>query len=234
MNDEIKNTYHKSIDFWNKSLVYTAADFEDGINKEEDWKNIGSSGLFALMSSNTVGWNNVLDYGCGTGWMDVILAKNGADRIKAVDVAPNAVESAKLYSKAFDADSNIDFEAINTLWLATQPEATYDYAVCCNVLDVVPVEVAEDIMINLSRVCKPGATVLVTLNPYFTEAMRSREGITYEDPYMYVNGILRVNNHTDDEWTALFLKYFNVKKLEYFKWDAEDKKSRRFYHLTVR
>lgn len=230
MNEELKNNYDRSIDFWNQALVFSAGDF-DGIDKAKDWKDIGSTGLFELMSKAVSGWDNVLDYGCGTGWADVILAKGGAGRIKAVDVAQSAVESAKLYAAAFDSADAVSYEAVDVNWLGAQPKATYDYALCCNVLDVIPMEVAEGIIADLSKVCKKGAKVLVTLNPFFTEEMRNRDGVTYEAPYMYVNGILRVNNHTDEEWSDIFSRYFTIDKLEHFKWDAEQVERRRLFHL---
>lgn len=234
MNKEMKQEYKKSIDFWNESQHYTAEDFGDDVNKDEDWKSIGSESLFTLMSEAVKDWDNVLDYGCGTGWMDVILAKAGAKRIKAVDVAEQAVASARLYAGAFGADSCVDYEAVDVDWLGSAPADTYDYAVCCNVLDVIPTEVTGSIIENLARVCKPGARVLITLNPYFTEAMRSRDGVEYRDPYLFVGGILRVNNHTDDEWREMLSKHFEIEGLDYFRWDVESKDMRRFFRLKVK
>lgn len=231
MNNEMKKIYDKSIDFWNQALICSEADFAE-VDKDNDWKDIGSTQLFNLIKDSTEGWDNVLDYGCGAGWADVILAMNGAKKVKAVDVAPNAVESAKLYFSAFSSEDVIDYEAVDVNWLAGVPDETYDCAICCNVLDVIPTEVAEDIIKNLARVCRPGSKVIITLNPFFTEEMRNRDGVTYEAPYMYIGGILRVNNHTDEEWTKLFSRHFTVSRLNHFKWDAEQKEGRRFYLLT--
>lgn len=231
MNETMKSNYEKSIDFWNQAQIYSEADFEGEIDQNEDWKEIGSAGLCSLMTEAVKGWENVLDYGCGTGWLDVILAKNGVKGIKAVDVAENAVNSAKLYAKAFICAEIIDYEAVDVDWLAGRPENIYNHAVCCNVLDVVPDEVAESILENLARVCKPGATVLVTMNPHFTDEQCHREGMTYEPPYLYVNGVLRVNNRSDEEWTGILEKYFTFEKLVHFKWDAEQEVHRRLFYL---
>lgn len=50
------------------------------IDLDEDWKQIGSEKLLELLCSEVKGWNNILDYGCGSGWADVLFVKNGADR----------------------------------------------------------------------------------------------------------------------------------------------------------
>lgn len=234
MNEDMKNIYDRSIEFWNNALHYTEEDFQGGVDQDSDWKEIGSASLCALLTDAVAGWDNVLDYGCGSGWADVILQRAGAGRIKGVDVAANAIASARLYAKAFGADRSIDYEAVDVSWLAMQPSDTYDHAICCNVLDVIPTEVSESIIEQLARVCKPGASVIVTLNPYFTEGMRNREGTTYQDPYLYVNGILRVNNHTDDEWKAMLSKYFTIEGLDHFRWDVETADIRRFYRLRVK
>lgn len=235
MNDKLKEIYDSSIDFWNKAQIYSEEELKDC--EKDDWKNIGSESLFSLINKSVEGFNRdakVLDYGCGTGWLDVILSKNDFTNVKSVDVACNAVESAKLYSKAFECDSLIDYEVVDVDWISNQDEKYYDYAFCINVLDVVPNEVSKSIIENVAKVCKPGACVIFAMNPYFTEAMRNREGCEYDDPYFYVNGILRVNNHTDAEWQAMLSKYFEIEALEHFKWDGEQADRRRFFILKVK
>lgn len=232
MNDELKTNYDKAMDFWNQALIYKKEDFA-GVDKDTDYKEIGSALLFEIMSREVKGMKNVLDYGCGTGWLDVIMARNGVEGIKAVDVAANAIDSARLYAEAFDSLGAVDYEAVDTDWLSAQPENTYDGVACCNVLDVIPTEVAESIVKNLARVCRPGSKVLITLNPFFTGDSLKREGSVYEEPYLYINGILRVNNHSDEEWSRLFEKYFKVVKLEHFRWDMEQENRRRFYVLEA-
>lgn len=231
MNEEMKQKYEEAIEFWNKALCYSEEDFQGETDKNEDWKAIGSESLYKLMCEKTAGLKNVLDYGCGNGWLEVIMAKNGVTGITAVDVAPQAVSSAKLYAKAFDVVDGIDFKAVNVDWLSKEPGDSYDNAVCCNVLDVIPTEVSESILENLARVCKKGATVLITLNPCFSADQLSREGMEYKAPYLFMNGVLRVNNHDDEFWKELMTRYFEVQELKYFKWDQETKEARRFFIL---
>lgn len=232
MNNELKKDYDNSVNFWNQSMASNPEDYDGEINQDEDWKEIGSASLCKLMSEAVKGWDNVLDYGCGSGWADVLLAKNGVRKIKAVDVAENAVASAGYYAKAFESEEYIDFEAVSVDWLANQAPETYDHAINCNVLDVVPDEIAEGIIEGLAKVCKKNATLLITMNPYFGDAYRNREGFDFRDNYLYVNNVLRVNNHTDEEWTTMLSKYFTVDNLKHFRWDVEQADSRRLFYLT--
>ena len=135
---------------------------------ETDWRNLESETLCAIFDKIT-NLDNVLDYGCGSGWADVYLIKNGSDRVTAVDVSENGIISAKL-----------------------------------------------------KRVCKKGGQVIIGMNPYFEREMFSnRENIIFEGAYMYVDGILPINNHTDEEWLERIKKYFTVEKVEYYRMNQE-------------
>ncbi len=232
MNEQMEKDYEKSVEFWNNVLASAPEDYEGEINQDEDWKQIGSESLFKLLCREVQGWNNILDYGCGSGWASVLFVKNGADKVHGVDVAANAIVSAGYYAKAFLAEDCIKFEAVSTDWLNNQPDNQYDHAFSVNVLDVVPDEVAEDIIRGLSKVCKKGAKILIGLNPCFRDAELTREGCEYKDHYLFVNDILRVNNHTDEEWTQMLSKYFKVDRLEHFKWDVESQERRRLFYLS--
>lgn len=232
MNEQMEKDYQSSVEFWNKAMISAPEDYEGEINRDEDWKQIGSETLLKLVSAEVKGWNNILDYGCGSGWADVLLVKSGADKVFGVDVSPNAITSAKYYAKAFQTLDSIQFEAISTDWLDGQAENQYDYAFCVNVLDVVPDEVAEDIILGLSKVCKKGAKLLIGMNPCFEGAELTRDGFACKEHYLYINDILRVNLHTDKEWTEMLSKYFKVERLEHFKWDAETKERRRLFYLS--
>lgn len=224
--------YEKSIDFWNESQASKPEDYEGEIDVNEDWKQIGSESLLKLMSEAVKNWENVLDYGCGSGWAEPVLVKNGVKTIKAVDVAANAVKSAGYYAKAFKVADEIDFEAVSLDWLVNQPKEQYDHAICCNVLDVVPDDISKDIIKNLACACKKGATLLVTMNPNFPKETGEREGFEFKGSLLFVNGVLRVNCHSDEEWSDMFKEYFNVDRLEHFRWDVEQSDNRRLFYLT--
>ena len=51
------------------------------------------------------------------------------------------------------------------------------------------------------------------MNPYFEREMFSnRENIIFEGAYMYVDGILPINNHTDEEWLERIKNILRLKK----------------------
>lgn len=232
MNEQMRSDYKKAMAFWDQALASSPEDYESGIDPAEGWKKGCSETLLALLCEGVKGWDNVLDYGCGTGWASVLLVKNGARRVTAVDVAPNAIASAGYYAKAFEVRENITFEAVTPEWLSAQDEDRYDHAISVNVLDVVPDEIAEGIIRGLSKVCKKGATLLIGLNPYLEGESLTKDGRVYTDHYLYIGDILRLSNHTDEEWTEMLSKCFKVERLEYFKWDQEARKARRLFYLT--
>lgn len=73
------------------------------------------------------------------------------------------------------------------------------------------------------------------MNPYFEKEMFSnRENIIFEGAYMYVDGILPINNHTDEEWLERIKKYFTVEKVEYYRMNQEKEGvKRRLFFLRV-
>lgn len=232
MNEQMKKDYENAMEFWNKALTSAPEDYEGEVDIANDWKQIGSESLLQLLCDEGKDWNNILDYGCGSGWASVVFAKNGAVNVLGVDVVPNAIESAGYYVKTFQETEHIKLKTVSTNWLKEQSENQFEHALSMNVLDVVPDEVAKDIICDLSKVCKKGATLLIGMNPCFEGEELTKDGCTYKDHYLFVNDILRVNNHTDEEWSKLFSAYFKVERVEHFKWDGEPKERRRLFYLS--
>lgn len=231
MKEEIKKKYEESKQFWNNSLVITEEEFAE-VNQETDWKEIGSEGLLKLCDS-LKNFHNVLDYGCGMGSIDTYLVKTVSDRLTGVDLSENAIASAKLYAKAFHVEDQTEFFAVNEDWLSKQEKDIFDNAICVNVVDVVPDEISMSIIEHLSRVVKRGGRVVIAMNPYLDEDYgKGSDRVSRDGSYIFVDGVLRMNSHTDEEWTNMLTKYLQIEKLEYFKWDEEpDGVKRRFFIL---
>jgi len=49
---------------------------------------------------------------------------------------------------------------------------------------------------------------------------------------LYVNDVLRLVSLSDEEWTAIFSRYFKVIRLEHFSWQGEENETRRLFYLT--
>jgi SAM-dependent methyltransferase len=54
----------------------------------------------------------ILDLGCGTGWLSVILAKRGFS-VKGVDISPVAIEIANQRARANNVEDKVDFEVMS-------------------------------------------------------------------------------------------------------------------------
>ena len=225
--------YLDLVEFWNNSFALSEEDKREfaNINPEEDYKGLAPSqkqfdALVALSKQE-----NILDYGCGTGWASIIMAKNGAKKITAVDVASNSIEMLDCYAKAFKVEDIIKGIAIDENWLGSQKEETFDGLFCSNVIDVVPLEMAKDIVKNSERVVKKDARVIFSLNFYADpEAMKAR-GAEINGPHVYINGVLRLTSLKDEEWLDIFKEFYEVEEVIYYAWPGEPKETRRLFIL---
>lgn len=227
------NSYKNLVEFWNNCFEMNDEDKKqvfDSINIEEDWKAMAPSPKLFDAVSTFKDKENVLDYGCGSGWASIIMAKSGVKKITAVDVAPNSIEMLNLYKEAFKVSENIDTFVIDEKWLGNQEEK-YDGLYCSNVVDVVPYEMAKDIIKNAAKVVKKGAKVIFSLNFYMSPKMMEERGIKSDGRHVYMDGVLRLLSLSDVEWKSLFEQYFKFIKLEYFSWAGEAKEARRLFIL---
>ena len=117
-------------------------------------------------------------------------------------------------------------------WLKTVPDDTYDGLISVNVLDVVPPEIAAEIVREAARVVTKDAVVIIGLNFCMTPEMAAERGVALtEDGCLSMGGVLRLVSHTDAEWEAIFAPYFAVERLEYFAWPGEETETRRLFFL---
>ena len=128
-----ENDYENLVAFWNQSFQVKSEDKErliKEIDPNEDYKDLAPSkkqydALLELISKE-----NVLDYGCGSGWASVVMAKNGCKHIDAVDVASNSIEMMNCYLEAFGVSDKVTGINIDSTWLKNQKEAVYDGSGC--------------------------------------------------------------------------------------------------------
>lgn len=225
--------YIDLVAFWNNSFKINEEDKKAfaNINPNEDYKRLAPSQKQYDALLTITNKENILDYGCGTGWASIIMAKNGAKKITAVDVASNSIEVVDAYAKAFNVEDNIKGIVIDENWLSNQKEETFDGFFSSNVIDVVPLEMAKDIIKNSAKVVKKGARVIFSLNFYAVpEAMKAR-GAVVEGPHVYINGVLRLTSLKDEEWLSIFKEFYQVEEVIYYAWPNEPKESRRLFIL---
>ncbi len=229
-----EDVWKESVDFWNEAYSLREEDVRQ--RKEEAdpeaWKELAPSVKQTEAIETLGGCRRLLDYGCGHGWASVIAAKSGCPCVTAVDVAPNSRLQAELTAELYGVKEQIAARTIAADFLQTEPEDSYDGFFSSNVLDVVPDEVADDILAGAYRVLEPGSPLVISLN-YYTQPsdnperhMEAREG-----KYLFVNGILRLACHTDEDWAERFSRFFTVEKLVHYAWPGEQTERRRLFYL---
>lgn len=226
----MKDTYNNLLNFWNKSFVLNDEDKKELENiNPDDYKSIAPNMKLVDALSLFSGCENVLDYGAGNGWSSIIMAKCGAKHIKSVDVAPNFKNVVEVYSKSFNVYDKLDIECVDYNYLNNVNDDTFDGFFVSNVVDVIPYDMAVDIIKNASRITKPGSTIIFSMNYYIDTKLLNVPGYVVEGSHIYIDGILRLNSLSDDEWKNIFSKYFKNIKLSYFSWPGEDKEKRRLF-----
>ena len=228
-NKEINKTL---ITFWNESIKLSEEDKKEIISAPNaDPFELAPSTKLLEVIKELGSCHNVLDYGCGGGWASFIASKSGAHQVTAVDLGEDIIETVKTYAKSYNIN-NVMAKKIEPDWLKTVPDKTYDGLISSNVLDVVPIETAQEIIKQLARIVTDNAKVIISLNFYMSEEMAQKRNIQLmEHKYLIMNGVLRLTSLKDEEWEALFSPYFKVIKLDYFAWPGEAKETRRLFIL---
>ena len=238
MNETSQKEYRNLVDLWNRSFCMTDEDETPSGGEplpEDAWKGLAPSEKLLMAAQSLKDCQNALDYGSGSGWGGIIIARSGCPRVTCADPAPNARDMAAYYAKLFGVDGRVHPVCISETWLSETPGGTYDGFFCSNVLDVVPPEMAEDILRHAARVVTAGGRAVVGLNFYMTPEAAEKRGVVFQDGNrLYMDGVLRLVNRTDGEWTELLGRYFRVDRLEHFAWPGEEKETRRLFYLRAK
>jgi SAM-dependent methyltransferase len=96
---------------------------------------------------------NVLDMGCGDGWLSVILAKRGAN-VWGYDISSSAIETAHQRAKANGVESSTHFE-VASAYETPYPEKHFDLVIGQAILHHLGDKLA--LARELKRVMRPGA-----------------------------------------------------------------------------
>ena len=225
--------YKDLVKFWKNAFKISEDDKNEILNemKEDDYKSLAPSAKLIRAVEELHDLNNVLDYGCGIGWASIICAKKNSF-VTSVDVTESSLELLKLYSNVFNVNDKINIIKIDSSWLKGENDNKYDGIISSNVLDVLPKMMSEEIVKEFYRILKNDSYLIVGLN-YYIEPNKAREAKMNinDDNELYIDGVLRLLDKSDDEWIELFSKYFNIEKLEYFAWEGEDNERRRLFYL---
>ena len=233
MNEKTQQDNKALIDFWDKVQTLSEEDrAQAGQVGPDDWKEFAPAEKLYNAACLLGKQRKVLDYGCGIAWASLIAAKSGCPDVTAVDVAAGPVNASRFYADLFGLQDQLHTACVSTDWLRTVPDGSYDGFICSNVLDVVPPEIAEDILRQSARVTTPDALVIIGMNYYLSPEAAAEKGIELADGNrLYQDGVLRLVSRSDEEWTRIFSPWYTVEKLDHFAWAGEPAERRRLFIL---
>lgn len=99
---------------------------------------------------------NVLDLGCGSGWLSILLARNGFE-VTGVDVAEQAINLAKDWAQ--QESHTIDFQVKDMAKLEFSP-STFESCVANSIFEHFPLELTRKIFQQLKSIMAPNAVFI--------------------------------------------------------------------------
>lgn len=232
MDDKLIKDYNNSLDYWESAYDNSQNQSSYEPSAMADWKELAPSEKFIKALSLFSNCRNLLDYGCGEGWGSIIIAKTGCKNILSVELSESAVNATIEKSKKYNVDEFIKAEKVTSDWINHQESEKYDGFFCSNVIDVVPEEIADNILKQAYRIIKRNSLAIISLNFYQDTTIDSNNKFEVKhNNYIYKNGILRMVSRTDREWSDIFSKFFSIIKIEHFSWPGETKETRRLFYL---
>lgn len=101
------------------------------------------------------GCQNVLDLGCGSGWLSIMLAREGF-RVTGVDIAEQAINLARTWA-AQENLSQTDFQVSDISSMDYKP-GTFDAVVANSIFEHLTPELAASTLQTLRQILRPGGT----------------------------------------------------------------------------
>ena len=233
MNKEMTVDYNNSISFWESVYAnsHNCNELADCCDTNT-WRSLAPSEKFISALSVFSNCEKVLDYGCGDGWGSIIMAKTGCKNIISVDLSKSAIKNLKENSHKYGVNKSIHAEVVSSDWINSETTDKYDGFFCSNVIDVVPEEIAENILKQAHRIVKKDSKLIISLNYYLNTKPTPNNNFELKGKYMYRDGILRMVSRSDQEWSEIFSKYFIVEKIDHFSWPGETRELRRLFYLV--
>lgn len=141
------------------SIARKVASSEDTLLMDPwDWQKFDATpapadGYFhAVKSLGDLQGKRVLDVGCGTGWLSIILAKRGA-QVHGFDISPESIQVARQRAKVNEVQNKVSFK-VKSFYDIDYEDEYFDLAIGCAILHHVNID---KIIEPLRRVLKPEA-----------------------------------------------------------------------------
>lgn len=105
----------------------------------------------------------ILDFGCGMGGMTLWYATNWNCEVVGMDIDPNHIEIAEIL-KTKHKVKNVRFELRNVL--ENPIEEKFDYIILNDVAEHIPLEILEEILVQLKKSLHPTGGIFVSYPPW--------------------------------------------------------------------
>lgn len=150
----------------------------------------------------------VLDFGCGSG--DILFQYHQyapQNRGVGIDQSKEGIAAAKKTTKISDYHKLNFFEGGASM-LDVFEAGEFDGIILSNVLDVMPEDVADNLLDRLDHITKKDGYWFIKLNPYYTQEELDALGYHELQPHVYdENGILRLRQETTEYWKKVLGRY---------------------------
>lgn len=105
----------------------------------------------------------ILDFGCGMGGMTLWYAQNWNCEVVGMDIDPNHIEIAKKLQAKYEV-KNVSFELRNVL--ENPIEEKFDFIILNDVAEHIPLEILEQIIMQLKKCLHPTGGIFVSYPPW--------------------------------------------------------------------
>lgn len=218
------NENEKLKEFWDNAFKGM-----QGAKIEGKW--VADSSFNDVIGKYVKDGSTVLDYGCGSGWALIevgytVNLKHGV----GIDPSKNVYEGL-IQTKTINGFNNLDF-LVGDQNSLDEYNDYFDNIISFNVIDVIPDDVVDDILVKLKKVIKKDEYLLLAINPDLPCEILEKNGFERIGNYLFKDGILRSNVKSKDEWIDLFEKYYDfVEYVEFALTEREKQFPRRMFIL---
>jgi len=197
--------------FWKRIISRT---LEEGV--PEKWKESvfeGRSPVAAAFLEQLADGSRVLDFGSGIGRNALELARLGHS-VTVCDVAETGVRFS--LARAKEEGLSVTSAACDG-WMIELPNAEMDGILAWSCLDHVTLEWATELALELSRVARPGALLLVSFDEDRSDDPESECEILEDRTHHYTSGRrtgMLFRPHTNEEIKGLFAEGWELLEFE--------------------
>ena len=197
----MEQEYKNLLNFWDEA-------FKNNTPTKIDQKWIEDSSFNDLINTYLNENDVLVDFGCGMGWaIFEILNSKKLKKGYGIDPSKNAIDYCNECTKLSNFN-NLKFiigDENNLLNLNDKIDSLISF----NVIDVLPDDVLNNVLINIHKAVKKEGIILLGINPDFPVDFLKQLGYEIKDNFLYKDNVLRGNLKSDKDWINLFKDNFD-------------------------